>query len=191
MDLLQAIQTSAAKQRTKLDPLAHHQPIRMHRKVRKCKCFLVGLVVLLSSGLLCRADVLAGRPSVRSNPKSNPLNEPLTSKLPKSDEQNSQTPNSYYFEVKENTVADQLVGTVHLPSGPLYRFGNSQSAPEFHLDSATGRITTTRHPLDRERQQFYNLIILSSQPTTANPIQVKIRVLGMYLTQFPLGIIIQ
>lgn len=185
------IQTSAVKQRTKLDPLSPHQSIRMHRKVRKCKCFLVSLVILLSSGLLCRAD-LSHLPSVRSNQNSNEINnrlteDPLISKLPKSqsgNEQNSpnQTPNSYYFEVKENTIADQLVGIVHLPVGPLYRFGNGQSVPEFHLDSATGRITTTKHPLDRERQQFYNLIILSSLPTTANPIQVKIRVLGMCIT---------
>lgn len=112
--------------------------------------------------------------------------EPLTSKIPKSlpasSEPNSQpnspqTSNSYYFEVKENTIDNQLVGTVHLPSGPVYRFGNSQSTPEFRLDSSTGRIYTTSHRLDRERQPFYNLIILSSLPTTANPIQVKIRLL--------------
>ena len=209
ISLLQMIRTSAPRtNRLPVDPLSHHQSIKMHRKVRKCKS-LISLVILLSSGLLCRADSSHqanyqasqpnSQPAIRynSNQNSNEINKlnedrlsNLTSKIPKSDlinsEQNSQpntlqntltsqTPN-YYFEVKENTAANQLIGTVQLPAGPLYRFGNSQSAPEFRLDT-TGHIYTTSHRLDRERQPFYNLIILSSQPSTANPIQVKIRIL--------------
>lgn len=127
---------------------------KMHRKVRKCKHRLMSLsnlisilIIVLSTGW-CISVCRA-----------------------------TDHHNSYYFEVIENTIENRLVGQVNLIGTPnsVYRFG--KTVPEFRLDSANGRIYTTKHALDRERQQFYNLIILSNQPTSVNPIQVKIKVI--------------
>jgi len=131
---------------------------RMHRKVRKCKYLckfnlmsLIVLPIVLSMISICRASSSTSLTEVNNEIHRN---------------------NSYYFEVNENTIDNQLIGEVSLVPNNGYRLGNS--VPEFRFDSTTGQIYTTKINLDRERQQYYNLILLSNQPTK-NPIQVKIK----------------
>lgn len=148
--------------------------VKMHRKVRKCKLYLMSLIYLLLTGVLIEADSQFKNQQNQQNQLTNQLinYNQLNDQL---DQQEQTINNSYYFEINENTIENQLIGTVQLLKGLIYRFSNSQSIPEFKFDSITGHIYTTKVSLDRERQQFYNLIILSNQPTT-NPIQVKIKI---------------
>ena len=114
-------------------------------KLNQTKCkYLMSLIFILSSSV-CKAEF---------------------------NDQFNQT-NSFHFEIKENTIENQLIGSVHLVKGLNYRFANSQLTPEFKLD-ANGNIFTTKFRLDRERQQYYDLIILNKELPTTNPIQVKI-----------------
>lgn len=132
---------------------------KMHRKVRKCK-FLFKSLLVYSLMIMFMIDCGQCIGDELINQNSN---------------QFSSHNNSYYFEVEENTRENQFVGQVSLADEFTYRFG--QLTPEFRLDSSTGKIFTTASKLDRERKQFYYLIVLSSSPAVNPPIQVKIQVL--------------
>lgn len=78
----------------------------------------------------------------------------------------------FYFEIKENSKPNTFVGKVRTKAGHTYRF--NEEPREFELDPYTGVIRTTHVPTDREKKDFYNLVIIS---LPAYPLEVKIRIL--------------
>lgn len=81
---------------------------------------------------------------------------------------------SAQLQVIENEPRNTVVGYIPTKPGFTYRF--NEPPREFTLDSTTGEIKTNMI-LDREKQNRYDLVVLSSQPTY--PIEVRISILDI------------
>ncbi|XP_063697547.1 cadherin-related tumor suppressor [Culicoides brevitarsis] len=73
------------------------------------------------------------------------------------------------FEIAEGEPKNTLVG--YIPTKPGFKYRFNEPRKEFSLDAVTGEIRTLVE-LDREQNDHYDLVILSSQPTY--PIEVRI-----------------